>query len=142
VVAENLPFPDHSFDHAVCLGALLYFTDPVRSLREIRRVVRPGGRVVIRTVNRDNPYTRRTGRPLDPASHTLLTLDELTAMVTSVGFRVDDAYAYGFWPSRWPDAWWYVTVVWLPAPVRDWISRRTPPSRRVNNIVMASCPNS
>jgi len=49
VFAENIPFPDQSFDYAVCLGALLYFDDPLKGLNEIFRVVKPGGKVIIRT---------------------------------------------------------------------------------------------
>lgn len=44
---ERLPFQDASFDAVVALGFLEYLTDPVMALREMRRVVRPGGVVVI-----------------------------------------------------------------------------------------------
>jgi SAM-dependent methyltransferase len=42
-----LPFPDASFDHALCVNALYIAKDPVFTLKELRRVVRPGGSVVI-----------------------------------------------------------------------------------------------
>jgi SAM-dependent methyltransferase len=45
--AEELDFPDHSFDKVVSLFALLHFPEPLRALREIHRVLRPGGQVVI-----------------------------------------------------------------------------------------------
>jgi len=41
---EHLPFPDHSFDSVFCANALDHMSSPCRSLREIRRVLRPGGR--------------------------------------------------------------------------------------------------
>jgi demethylmenaquinone methyltransferase / 2-methoxy-6-polyprenyl-1,4-benzoquinol methylase len=44
-VADHLPFPDETFD-AVTFGYLLrYVDDPVATMREIARVMRPGGRV-------------------------------------------------------------------------------------------------
>jgi SAM-dependent methyltransferase len=44
--AYRLPFPDASFDAAHCERVLMHLVDPVAALREMARVVRPGGRVV------------------------------------------------------------------------------------------------
>jgi len=44
--AMDLPFPDNSFDHATIGFGLRNVPDYVRVLREMRRVVRPGGKVV------------------------------------------------------------------------------------------------
>lgn len=45
--AEALPFSEASFDAVVSTSALHYFGDPPRALGEMRRVLRPGGRLVI-----------------------------------------------------------------------------------------------
>jgi ubiquinone/menaquinone biosynthesis C-methylase UbiE len=42
--AENLALPDGRFDVALCALGLMYVPDPLRAVREMRRVVRPGGR--------------------------------------------------------------------------------------------------
>ena len=44
--AYRLPFPDAAFDAAHCERVLMHLDDPTAALREMRRVVRPGGRVV------------------------------------------------------------------------------------------------
>ena len=44
--AEELPFPDGAFDAALTHLVLLWLPDPVAALREMKRVVRPGGQVV------------------------------------------------------------------------------------------------
>ena len=45
--AERLDLPDATFDVALCALGLMYVPDPVQALREMRRVLRPGGRVVL-----------------------------------------------------------------------------------------------
>src|SRR5437764_4498109 len=44
--AESLPFPDESFDHLTFTYLLRYVDDPAATMRELVRVVRPGGRIV------------------------------------------------------------------------------------------------
>jgi SAM-dependent methyltransferase len=44
--ADALPFPDASFDRVTCRFGVMYFADVPRALREVRRVLRPGGRAV------------------------------------------------------------------------------------------------
>src|SRR5438552_5471 len=44
--AESLPFPDESFDHLTFTYLLRYVDDPAATMRELARVVRPGGRIV------------------------------------------------------------------------------------------------
>ena len=44
--AENLDFPDDSFDVALCALGLMYVPSPVEALKEMKRVLKPGGRAV------------------------------------------------------------------------------------------------
>lgn len=43
--AETLSLPEASFDAVLCALGLMYMPDPERALREMRRVLRPGGRI-------------------------------------------------------------------------------------------------
>ena len=43
LTAEALPYDDHSFDFVVSTWTLCTIPDPVKALREVRRVVKPGG---------------------------------------------------------------------------------------------------
>jgi len=45
--AEALPFPDATFDHLTFTYLLRYVDDPAATLRELARVVRPGGTVAM-----------------------------------------------------------------------------------------------
>ncbi len=45
--AHNLKFPDESFDSVVCTYSLCGIPDPRRALSEMRRVLRPGGKLIL-----------------------------------------------------------------------------------------------
>lgn len=45
--AAALPFPDETFDRVLAVNSLHHWPDPVAGLREVRRVLRPGGSVAI-----------------------------------------------------------------------------------------------
>jgi len=47
---HDLPFADATFDAAHCERVLMHVADPALAIREMQRVVRPGGRVVIAEV--------------------------------------------------------------------------------------------
>jgi len=54
--AERLPFRDDSFDVVWSSGSIEYWPNPVAALSEFRRVVEPGGRVLV--VGPDYPNNR------------------------------------------------------------------------------------
>jgi ubiquinone/menaquinone biosynthesis C-methylase UbiE len=58
--AEDLPFDDHTFDVAVSTLVLCGVDDQPRALRELRRVLRPGGQFLfIEHLRSDDPGTAR-----------------------------------------------------------------------------------
>jgi ubiquinone/menaquinone biosynthesis C-methylase UbiE len=51
--ASQMPFGDHSFDFLVCRAAFKNFADSVGALKEMQRVLKPGGRGLIIDLRRD-----------------------------------------------------------------------------------------
>ncbi len=52
--AEEIPLKDRSVDQVLCKGSLDHFLDPRASLMEMRRVLKPGGRLVAAVANYDS----------------------------------------------------------------------------------------
>ena len=46
-VAEKMPFPDNSVDLLVSRGSIFFWDDPAKGLREVYRVLGPGGKAYI-----------------------------------------------------------------------------------------------
>ena len=54
-----LPFADGRFDRVVSITALEFVAEGPQAMDELFRVTRPGGRVVVATLNRLSPWARR-----------------------------------------------------------------------------------
>jgi ubiquinone/menaquinone biosynthesis C-methylase UbiE len=69
---DALPFADASFDVVAATGVLEYVVqDLIPSVRELARVVRPNGRVVVSFPNHRSPVHLWRGRILYPAARTV-----------------------------------------------------------------------
>ncbi len=92
---EDLPYPDRSFDVVISTLVLCSVADQSLVLREIRRVLRPGGRFLfLEHVASDDERVRRWPRRLNPLSRLLndgCTLDRDTAAaIRAAGFTSVD----------------------------------------------------
>jgi ubiquinone/menaquinone biosynthesis C-methylase UbiE len=68
--AERLDFPGESFDTVVCTYGLCTIPDDRAAIREAKRVLRPGGRLLLAEhVRSPNAIVRAIQRVLDPLAH-------------------------------------------------------------------------
>jgi len=52
----QLPYANRMFDTVVSITALEFAADPLQSLMEMARVLRPGGKLVVGVLNNDSPW--------------------------------------------------------------------------------------
>src|SRR5205814_1962985 len=90
--AEDLPFEDASFDIVVSTLVLCGVDDQARSLREIHRVLRPGGRLLfLEHVRSDDPGLARLQDRISPLNRFFFGCDcnrPTLATIEATGFTV------------------------------------------------------
>lgn len=91
--AEQLPFDDARFDVVTCRAAFHHLPRPARVLGEMRRVCRPGGRVMIADMLGHEDPTRgaehdRIERLCDPTHVRALPAAELERLFVEAGLRM------------------------------------------------------
>lgn len=89
--ANALPLGNSALDLAVCAYSFHHFLDPARTLRELSRVLRPGGRVALVDMivpeGGDSELSNLIERTRDPSHARTLTANEFTALLEAAGFR-------------------------------------------------------
>jgi ubiquinone/menaquinone biosynthesis C-methylase UbiE len=79
--AASMPFDAGSFDLIVCMAAFKNFTEPVRALNEMHRVLKPGGRAIIIDLRPDVSNTEISSEVKK------MKLTWLSSMLTQLTFR-------------------------------------------------------
>jgi len=104
---QELPFPDNSFDGLVCITVLAFLPDANRAVREMARVLRPGGTLVIGDLGRWSLWAARRrirgwlGASLWRTAR-FRTAGELAAMMASAGLTVGSIKGAIFFPPWTP----------------------------------------
>ncbi|HBK08586.1 MAG TPA: class I SAM-dependent methyltransferase [Acetobacteraceae bacterium] len=101
--SQALPFADASFDAVTCITVLAFVPDAAGAIREMARVLRPGGRLVIGDLGRWSCWAVRRrirgwfGAALWRGAR-FRSAGELAAMAASAGLTVDAINGAIFYP--------------------------------------------
>jgi ubiquinone/menaquinone biosynthesis C-methylase UbiE len=96
--AMAMDFPDASFDVILCQQGIQFFPDRLASLREMHRVLVPGGRALLSVWRSASPYNIAVGEALERyvgaetatkycASRVVPDAEELRRLIGASGFR-------------------------------------------------------
>jgi SAM-dependent methyltransferase len=80
--ARHLPFGDRRFDAACAVHVVYFWTDPLAEFAEIRRVLRPSGRLLLGF----RPRSKATLLELPNCAYTLRSVDEIATRLLQAGF--------------------------------------------------------
>jgi 2-polyprenyl-6-hydroxyphenyl methylase / 3-demethylubiquinone-9 3-methyltransferase len=117
--AEEMPFKDNRFDAVICIETLMHLPNPGRAVRELARVVRPGGVLFLGINNRFSLVTLINGIQLHrkvhgrllgrPVVHRTATVRQLRSWISHAGLVQRDEIGIGLlhpevalavWPGR------------------------------------------
>jgi SAM-dependent methyltransferase len=120
-----IPFREDAFDFVVCFETIEHIRDDRAFMREIGRVLRPTGTLLISTPN--GAISAPGGVPLNRWHVREYSLDSLTALLNEAGLEVGRVYVQSFPPKIRRGhrlAWRIHGLTWaLPARVRSSTSR-------------------
>lgn len=101
---QRLVFQDKCFDLVLCLGVLEYVPAEARALREVARVLKPGGTFLFSSINKWSPfntwdrlvYRKATRKGPGPIVREFHTMSYYRRLLPACGFTILSAAYYDF----------------------------------------------
>ena len=81
--AGKLPFPDYTFDKIFATNVIYFWPDPVATAKELRRVLKPGGRLALYVIAKEDLAGIKI---VQTGVYTLYNDEELVRVLQHAGF--------------------------------------------------------
>jgi SAM-dependent methyltransferase len=125
---ELLGIRDGSFDIVIIMQVLMYLDNGEKTLRQIFRILKDSGYLLIQVTNKKNLYTFVRGKTLIPnlGIKRYYTIDEIRDLLKSTGFVIERLWTEKFYAPFFPIPINYFLEVVLPSWTLDITSFLTP----------------
>ncbi|MFW5946649.1 MAG: class I SAM-dependent methyltransferase, partial [Candidatus Natronoplasma sp.] len=89
-VGEELPFRDEAFDFVLIVTTICFFDEPLKALKESKRVLKPEGSIIVGFIDKASPvgkmYQEKKDENVFYKDAHFFTVDEVTDLLEGVSF--------------------------------------------------------
>jgi ubiquinone/menaquinone biosynthesis C-methylase UbiE len=93
-VAEELPYPDESFDLVLMVTTICFVDDPLQALKEAHRVLKPQGELILAFVDKESPlgkmYEKNRHKSRFYSEASFFDKEEILKLLKEAGFVVEE----------------------------------------------------
>ena len=101
-VAENLPYPDKSFDFVLMVTTLCFVDDVIRSFNEVSRILKNKGKFIIGFVDKNSPvgiiYQKNKHKNVFYKDAYFYNVEEVFEFLKKTGFKIEVTWQTIFRP--------------------------------------------
>lgn len=93
-VAENLPYESNSIDYILMVTTICFVDDEERTFKEIFRVLKPGGAIIVAFVDKESPvgkiYLAEKSKSLFYKQATFFSTKEILELLQNAGIKTEE----------------------------------------------------
>jgi SAM-dependent methyltransferase len=95
-IAENLPYTTESFDYALMVTTICFVDNPLQSIQEVYRILKPDGMFIMGFVDKDSPvgkeYITNKEKSIFYKDAVFFSTEEIYKLLIAGGFTIKETY--------------------------------------------------
>jgi ubiquinone/menaquinone biosynthesis C-methylase UbiE len=92
--AENLPYPDESFDFAAFITSICFIESPDKAINEVHRILKAGGEIIVAFIDRNSRLGHTLIKEKEGSKFysvaSFYSVPEVIAMIEKNGFKISE----------------------------------------------------